>query len=258
MQTQSPSLIIEFSESFKNEIESRVLALKKSGVQAYAAFDADGTLWDTDIGELFFLYQIKNCSLKGLPPDPWKHYFDLKAVDRVKAYYWLAQINQGQKLSQVQNWAELAIREHAPIPILKSMASLVEFLRNQDIEVFVVTASIKWAVEPAAALLGIDRAHVLGMSTEVTGGVVSDRPLPPATYLQGKADALMLATRGIAPIFCAGNTTGDSALLSASAGVRLAVRTQSTGDKNNRLLEDELGLYREAVKREWLSHAFRL
>ncbi len=257
MQTKTPSPITEFSESFKKEIESRILVCRKTGVQAYAAFDADGTLWDIDIGELFFHYQIQKCRLPNMPADPWRHYIDLKTVDRIKAYYWLAQINFGQTLSQVQSWSETALREYGPIPILKSSAGLVEFLRANGVEVFVVTASVKWAVEPAAALLGIDRSHVLGMATEVVGGVVSDRPVPPATYLQGKADALLLATGGVAPIFCAGNTVGDTALLNASSGVRLAVRTQSTGDVDNHLLEDELGLYKEAVKREWLSHAYR-
>jgi phosphoserine phosphatase len=257
MHTKSPSPITEFSESFRNEIESRVLAAKKSGVQAYAAFDADGTLWDTDIGEIFFQYQIEKCRLPNIPPDPWKHYLDLKIVDRIAAYYWLAQINVGQKLSQVHAWAEEAIRASAPVPILKSNARLVEFLRSHDVDVFVVTASVKWAVEPAAALLGIDRAHVLGMETEVTSGIISNRPIPPATYREGKAEALLKATGGVAPILCAGNTIGDIALLSCSSGVRLAVRTQSSGDADNQLLEDEMILHKEAVKKSWLSHAFR-
>lgn len=251
------SPIVEFSESFQNDLEARILNAKKPGVRALAAFDADGTLWDTDIGEIFFLYQIKNCQLANMPADPWKHYIDLKEIDRIKAYYWLAQINVGKKLSQVQDWAADAIRDFGEVPILKSNQHLIQFLKKNGVEVFVVTASVKWAVEPAAALVGVDRDHVIGIETEVQNGVVSDRPVFPATYRQGKAEAILKATGGVAPLLSVGNTVGDIALLNCSAGVKLAVRTQPKADKNNQLLEDELALENEAKVHGWLSHGFR-
>ncbi len=254
MHLKSNSPLVEFSDSFTQDLETRLLKLKKPGTRHIAAFDADGTLWDTDIGEVFFHYQIANCDLPNMPTDPWQHYIDLKAVDRIKAYFWLAQINVGQKLSQVQMWAEIAI---GTVPLLKSQQKLIAFLKRSGFEVFVVTASVKWAVEPAAALLGIDHDHVVGIETEIENGIVSTRPILPATYREGKATALLKKTSGIAPLFCSGNTVGDTALLNCSTGLKLAVRTQSSDSKEIHLLEDELMLQKEAREKGWLIHEFR-
>ncbi len=258
---KSNSPVSEFSEAFTNDLEARILKAKTSGGRMIAAFDADGTLWDTDMGEIFFLYQINHCRLPNMPVDPWRHYVDLKAKDRIRAYSWLAQINDGQAISQVRSWAKAAIQDfeetHGPLPILKSMQRLIHFLQKNGAEIFVVTASVKWAVEPAAALLGIPFEHILGFQSELDQGVVSSRMIPPPTYRQGKADALMAATQGLAPILCAGNTLGDIALLKSSSNIKLAVRTQSLTTKENDLLNDELTLQKEASAQGWLHHAFR-
>lgn len=259
LQTTSP--ITEFSDSFMRELETRILKAKSEGANLVAAFDADGTLWDTDIGDQFFLYQIKHGNLPNMPKDPWQFYLDSKAKDRIKAYYWLAQISVGQKLSQVQEWATAAIAEYekcsGELPILKSSFKLVQFLKRQGVEVYVVTASVKWAVEPAAARFGISPDHVLGFHTEVDSGVVSDRPVLPATYRQGKADAILKANKGLQPFFCAGNTLGDIALLKCSSHIKLAFRTQSLESKDTHLLQEELALQNEALSSGWLHHAFR-
>src|SRR6266404_5671256 len=74
--------------------------------RAIAAFDADGTLWNTDLGEAFFHYQIKN-KLVPLPPDPWGEYNRMKDhVSHTAAYVWLAQVLKGVPLTKVREWAE--------------------------------------------------------------------------------------------------------------------------------------------------------
>ncbi len=261
MQSTSATPITEFSDTLTRELETQILKAKKPNTKSFAAFDADGTLWDTDVGDIFFLYQIKNCNLPNMPADPWQHYMNLKSQDRVKAYYWLAQISAGQKLSQVHAWAKSALLDfensHGPLPILKSNLRLIQFLKKTGVDVFVVTASVKWAVEPAAARLGIPPENVLGFHTEVDDGIVTERPIAPPTYRQGKADAVLKASGGVAPIFCAGNTFGDTAMLNCASAVRLAVRTQSTLDTHSPLLEEELILQKEAQEKHWFTHAFR-
>ncbi len=255
------SHIKEFSPELISLLHTQILNAKKSvGGRAVAAFDADGTLWDTDMGEAFFLYQIKNCKLPNMPIDPWQHYHDLKEVDRVAAYFWLAQINAGQKLSQVRQWAQECV-EKFELPVLESQKNLIQFLKENGVEVYIVTASVKWAVEPAAQFVGVDHDHVLGMQTEITGGVVGLTPILPATYRKGKAEAVLKASGGIAPLFCSGNTLGDFELLKSATHVRLAVSTQVDHFKNtnheNNLLADEQSLQKEARSQGWFAHAFR-
>src|SRR3954465_9066861 len=70
--------------------------------RAVAAFDADGTLWNTDLGEAFFYYIIKN-QLVPLPADPFGHYNWMKDnVSHTAAYVWLAQILKDVPLAKVR------------------------------------------------------------------------------------------------------------------------------------------------------------
>ena len=54
-----------FSEDLVKKLQQQVLDAKASFEGPYyAAFDADCTLWDRDLGEQFFQYQIDHCNLE--------------------------------------------------------------------------------------------------------------------------------------------------------------------------------------------------
>ena len=222
--------------------------------QPVAAFDADGTLWDTDMGEAFFQYLIQH-QLVSLPSDPWEHYEELKKdpAGPQKAYLWLAQILKNHPLSQVQNWAVKAIEEMHPLAIFPEQRKLIELFLSAGVKVFVVTASVKWAVEPGAQLLGLPFDQVLGIETECDEGIISDRQKGLITYRQGKADALLKLTNGKKPFFSAGNTFGDLALLELSTDIKLAVTSTVPDD---RLFRSEQELFNEATRRGWSKHRF--
>lgn len=244
----------EFSPAFREELYASIeAAARDCRGPLIAAFDADGTLWDTDAGENFFDYQIHNSRLENLPADPWKYYLDQKAVDPRVAYLWLAEISKGHSLNQVRRWAASAVGALRPYPVLKSQKDLISFLKKLGFEIYVITASVKWAVEPAAALVGIDEDHVLGVETVVRDGVVTSDPVYPVTWREGKAEALLKATGGVKPVFASGNTDGDLMLLEL-ATIALAVSTQNTPGKLN---DSEIRLRVEAEKRGWRRHAFR-
>lgn len=227
-----------------------------SGGPPIAAFDADGTLWHTDLGENFFRYQIAHSGLKDLPPDPWEHYSKWKSSgDPRPAYLWLAQINKGRKFSEVQAWAKQAVETLTPLPVFEEQRKWIEILLNEGVEVFVVTASVKWAVEPAAKRLGIDEKHVLGVETAVDNGVVTDRAHGFMTYREGKPSALLKVTGGRRPFFASGNTGGDTALLESATRVRLAVRTNPS-IQSDELIASEGSLFKEATQKGWLTHEF--
>ena len=218
----------------------------------YAAFDADGTLWDNDLGEQFFQYQIDHAelpSLQGL--DPWEHYNNEKQKHPQMAYLWLAQISQGQSFSQVKNWAKAAV-ESSPLREFESQKKLIQWLRSKDIEVYIVTASVQWAVAPAATAVGVKEENVLGIETHIEEGLVTTKQKGPITWRQGKAEALLSRTNNIKPVFCAGNTYGDIALLE-TAHIPLAVQTQI---EKNGLFEEEERLRVHAKEKNWTPHHF--
>lgn len=255
MISKNQTPVNEFSPELWSTISAALeRATRENPGRKIAAFDADGTLWDADAGETFFAWQIKNCDLPALPPDPWAHYHALKNPDPRVAYVWLAQISAGQTLTQVRDWAKACFAAHAQWPVFNSQRRLIEHLRKHDFEIFIVTASIKWAVEPVAGLLGIEFDHVIGIETEIINGVVSTTPRHPITWREGKADGLLAHTGGVRPIIASGNTVGDIALVSLATHVQLAVSTQN---QPGGLFEEEAKLRAEANARGWLRHDFR-
>lgn len=224
--------------------------------QPVAAFDADGTLWNTDLGENFFRYQIASGELKHLPDDPWGHYVRWKSQgDPRPAYLWLAQINRGQPFSKVEKWAAEAVEQYDMLPVFDDQRRWIELLQQSKVEIYIVTASVRWAVIPGAKQLHIPADHVLGVETAVENGIVTEKPAGFMTYREGKAQAIMEMIAPRKPFFCCGNTLGDLALLQLATRAPLAVST-SPELQTQELVESEAKLRAEAETREWLTHQF--
>lgn len=221
--------------------------------RAIAAFDADGTLWDTDLGEGLFAHQIKN-KLVPLPQDPWGHYNWLKEhKGNPAAYLWLAQINQGVPIKTVREWAAQGVKAMSPVPVYDEQRKIIEKLKALDVEIYVVTASIKWAVEPGAPLLGLTFDQVIGIETEVVNGIVTDKQKGVITYREGKPQALLARTGGVAPYFAAGNTEGDKWLLESATDLRLVMSSAPEDGENWPTERTMLAL---ANERGWYSHRY--
>jgi len=246
-----------FDKTLLNKLQSHTEEItKKTPGPHYAAFDADGTLWNEDLGEQFFQYQIDHCQLPTLEnKDPWDYYLTTKKKNPIKAHLWLARINTGQPLLKVRAWARKAC-EKKEIQVFESQKKWITWLKEKNIEVFIVTASVQWAVEPMAHKVGINPHHVLGIKTRVNNkGLVTDKQEGPITWRKGKAKALLNHTQGIPPVFCCGNTHGDIALLEISTGNKLCIQTQ-TG--RNSLYEEEEKLRLYVEKKDWdIYHFFK-
>lgn len=243
-----------FPSEYWSEIEKTLSTLKQQNVPLIAAFDADGTLWDTDLGENFFQYQIDN-KLVPLPADPWQHYLDMKKEngDPRNAYAWLAQINHGVSLQQVQQWSQLAFNSIQPKPLFSEQKKLIDLFLKHQVQIYIVTASIKWAVEPGARALGLTFENVIGVETAVVDGLVTQEKLHPITYRQGKVEALLKHTNGQVPFFACGNSIGDLELLESASHLKLAVSAASRDDK---LFKSENELMTKATENNWWRHRF--
>lgn len=237
-----------------DQIRQALSEERKSGRTPVAAFDADGTLWDTDLGESFFKYQIAQKVLTGLPADPWRHYRDWKeSGDPRPAYLWLAQINSGRRLDEVRGWAEDAVKSREPLPIFAEQKKLIEYLLQEGAQVWIVTASVKWAVEPGALRLGLTHDHVIGIETAIRRGLVTDEAAGHMTYREGKPMAVLAKTHGQRPFLASGNTLGDLSLLESASRIRLAVGASTPGHE---MFEAEEKLREQGRQRGWIVHQF--
>lgn len=244
----------QFPPALWTALESSIDRALSTDSAPVAAFDADGTLWDTDLGETFFHYKIDR-GLVPMPENPWDYYVELKKKDGDPraAYLWLAQVLKGTSLEQVRRWADESLQNHQPVPVFADMRKLIDLLRSKGVTVYIVTASVKWAVEPGARLLGLSNDHVIGIETEVRDGIVGEKAHGIVTHKEGKAQALMARTGGKRPFLAAGNTMGDLELMETSTDVRLAL---SAASRDDRLFKTEDELQKTAKIRGWLSHRF--
>lgn len=211
----------------------QTLTAKRPQGKAVAAFDADGTLWDIDMGETFFNYVIEK-KLVPLPRDPWDHYFSMQEkVSKEAAYLWLAQIFEGVPLEQVRDWSKESVQAAHPVPVFDFQKQVISHLKSIDVDVYIVTASIKWAVEPAAHLVGLSEDKVLGIETELIDGKVGINQKGTLTYKKGKALRIVEETNGTTPYFCSGNTEGDLELLKSASDVRFVVSNTTSPHPNH-------------------------
>jgi phosphoserine phosphatase len=244
----------KYPPEFWTQIKNTIFDLKKNNQKLIAAFDADGTLWDTDLGENFFQYQIDHKQIP-LPSEPYQEYLNKKVInnDPRSAYLWLAQINAGKNIEDVSAWANLAFESIQPKPIFDEQKKLIDLFLENSVDVFIVTASIKWAVEPGARAIGLTNDAVIGVETLVENNLITDKPILPITYRQGKVDALLKKTNGAKPFFASGNSSGDIELLKSATHLRLAVSAASRDDK---LFRSEKELIDIAIENNWLNHRF--
>ncbi|MBC87399.1 MAG: haloacid dehalogenase [Bdellovibrionaceae bacterium] len=240
----------------KDNIDTCISLLQKAldeGAQPVAAFDADNTLWNTDVGEIYFEYIIDN-KLVELPENPWDHYMSLRNGDNPpEGYLWLAQVMKGVPLEDAQTWSR-KITEYKPIPVFESMQYLMEKLQSLSVKTYIVTASVKWAIEGAAQLYNIPPDQVLGVKTSVVDGKITDEQDGPITWKQGKAEAILQASGDKAPFFCAGNSSGDIYLLEAASHYQLAVQTVP---EDHMIYESELELHKIALEKGYWTHDHR-
>ena len=165
----------------------------------------------------------------------------------------MAQINKGKPLAEIKKWAEEAFIEIQPNPIFAEQRKLIQLLQSHDVKIFIVTASIKWAVEPGARALGLTDDAVIGVETEVIDGIITDSPVYPVTYRNGKTEAFFKKTGNVRPFLSAGNTTGDLELLLSATHIQLAV---SAASRDDRLFKTENELLQKATEFGWLGHRF--
>lgn len=241
-----------FSSDVWNAIDRAIAQELEKNPNPVAAFDADGTLWDTDLGENFFRWQVEHKVLPNLPENPWQFYRNEKEKGSPqKAYLWLAQINQGQELKTVQQWAEDALPKE--LPFFDEQRRLIDKLLRANVQVYVVTASVKWSVEPGAKRLGIPSDNVLGVRTEIQNGRVTNRQEGLITYREGKPKELLRVTNDTAPFLASGNSPGDLELLKSATRIQLAVGATKMGHE---LWGSEEELRDHAERNGWIAHEF--
>ncbi|MBL8916710.1 MAG: haloacid dehalogenase-like hydrolase [Archangium sp.] len=175
-------------------------------------FDADGTLWRGDVGEDFLRFAAQR---KLFPNDveyaTYEHHLEQSPP---YAYGWCVEILKGMPEAQLQEHCDRFFNERFAGRVFAFVRPMLERLRKAGITPWICSASPRWAVLPGARALGIDPAHVIGVTCSTSDGVLTgvvDQPVP-----VGPGKVTWLERRGVKPLLGVGNGDFDVDMLAAS------------------------------------------
>lgn len=191
-----------------------------------ACFDADGTLWKEDVDMRFLQHQIKNRLLMNPAATEFiqqmvQNRFSSPQSHR-QACSFLAQRNKGCSLDQWSSWC-MDFFNTNPLNVFSFQKTLLSFFKENQVTVYVVSASPELLVQKAVQHYGLPVDHVIGVRTAVCDNKITDQLQPPLPIGPGKVDAFFKHSKKVCPFFVSGNTPSDLGLLEASTHFKMVV-----------------------------------
>jgi len=183
-----------------------------------AAFDCDGTLWDADSGMQFF-YWLLDHRLVDATTEAWarpryQEYLDGR-VDEATMCGEMVQICRGMTVTALKAASLEFFHARVESRIFPEMLTLTNLLRDSGCELWAVSSSNQWLIEVEAAPFGFIPERTLAATTEVEGGVVTDRL---TRVPSGPSKAVALKQHVHQPLDLAfGNSIHDLAMLELAA-----------------------------------------
>ena len=148
--------------------------------------------------------------------------------DTDAGYTWALTCMAGLMETAVLDAAVLAWVAHRHL-VPPSIRGLLSWLENQGIEVWIVSASNRWAIEVAAAELGVDSDRIIAMNMDVVDGALTGEVHRPLVNGAGKAESIRKRI-GVSPLLAVGNSVHDAAMLElAQVGVTVRLPGEDGG-----------------------------
>jgi phosphoserine phosphatase len=245
--------MLKVPKSYVENLKSEILkALDDPSANKIAAFDADGTCWFSDVGRDFYDYQITKGFFKDSPLS-WEDYFEQESVGMTQGLLWLAQILKGFHIDEVRAFGKKFNQDVRP-HFIDHQTEIIQFLKSQGVEVYIVTASVKWTIEAAAEEIGISSDNVIGVETDVQDGIITDIQKGHMTWAEGKVKALLDRTGGKKPFYVSGNTMSDVPMMHQASHIAKLIHSAS---EDHGIYSSELKAFEEARKNGWRFFDFK-
>jgi phosphoserine phosphatase len=221
---------------------------KDRGRQGIVVFDADGTLWEGDIGNQTFeavlakraarraaLPALRNeAALIGAPlrEDPNEQAsvlydaFLSGALPDLRAYSMMAWIFAGYTPAEVRAFASGVIEAVGLAGrVFPEVLPILRWAREARVPLWIVSASPLYVVEEAVRKLELPVDRVYGMTPWLEQDIVAPRLLEPAPYRTGKVDLLVKEASAVSILGAFGDSAADLPML-ALGEVKVAVGPQ--------------------------------
>lgn len=125
---------------------------------------------------------------------------------------------------------------------IKESVDLIRELQRRKFQIWAVSGSNRWSVEPVFRHLDIGPEFVIGIELEEDGGVLSSRAVTPVPIRQNKVHAFEKRTTAV-PVLVASDSRNDIPLFLYSSGlkVRINSRNRSTEEffREGKVTRDE-------------------
>jgi phosphoserine phosphatase len=118
-------------------------------------------------------------------------------------------------------------RRQVPVGLrfLSEAVDLLNEAAGRGMEVWAISGSSRWSVEPVFEALGVPPARVIGIDMELSGDIVTPKEILPIPIRGGKVDALR--ARGIPmPVLVASDSRNDIPLFKASTDLKVRVNSR--------------------------------
>jgi phosphoserine phosphatase len=215
-----------------------------------AVFDADGTLWHGDLGEAFFKHQANEGLAPGLKgiADPWAHYKKMCETDASSSFGWLAQINAGLTDHELHAQSEAFYRKSFSHKLDSRVKDLILNLQKASFEIWICSASIKWALAPCLKDLNIKLENLIAVEVELDPkNILTQKLITPLPYRPGKKYWIEKKLRA-KPLLVAGNSMGDLEMMGLATELPLTIIFKPHLPE---IQVSEEGMIIEATNRSW-------
>ncbi|MCB9728932.1 MAG: haloacid dehalogenase-like hydrolase [Deltaproteobacteria bacterium] len=202
-------------------------AVESAGERALWVFDADGTLWDGDLGEVH-LDTLADEGLVKAPegfPSAFAAYRARCELDASEGYAYAASMMGGMDVATARASAERAWARHRGY-VLAAVRALFDAARSRS-EVWIVSASNRFAIEAAAQELGLAPERVIAMTNGLEGERLLETIRDPRPNGAGKVRCIETFI-GRRPTVAVGNSIHDAEMLDA-AELGVLVRAVDAG-----------------------------
>jgi phosphoserine phosphatase len=216
-----------------------IRSIKKTEPPVFAVFDFDNTCIINDITEAALSYMAVNNlfrdknflegSFDNYSQAVFENYYKLLDCDKIKdAYEFISKILsgfsvneigslvdkiiefEGDKISTTEIWGRKVMKG---IKSRKQVVELIDFLRNNMVEVWIVSASPEMFVREAMRYFKI-KANLIGVRNSVVDGKTTSELEKPMSMFEGKVDCIKkFINSKKRPLFGVGDSINDLPML---------------------------------------------
>ncbi|MBN1250767.1 MAG: haloacid dehalogenase-like hydrolase [Bacteroidales bacterium] len=212
-----------FSVEANNQLNSFFEKHKNKAERKIAVFDGDGTVMGQTphylADECMYQFAVENPDWK---PEIIDSIVNFSNVSNPYVQLRVKYIS-GKSLQFYRDLGEKTFNKYYKNKIFKPIKQLIKSLKENDFEVWIVTASPEGMYQQFLSKeFGIPITNIIGVKSIINDGIISDSIVYPVPQDKGKMEAIETFIQD-KPLLVAGNSRGDKEMIEFSSELKIIV-----------------------------------